>query len=253
MLTVMEVDGMKVISKPSYICTNNDIIASSDISVLYKGASVIIPLGNKPLEAMLDSLYVIVLCEKGHTNHYRLVDVENNKLVYQSNETPWYGLKEALEWLSKFKDTKKYAQMYDFIRVMPYCPTTLDWIKSYMPLKRTRIDEATRRAVYEKCDGHCAYCGKEISYEEMQVDHVDSHYRHQGKDEIDNYLPSCRDCNGLKSDYSLEEFRNVLIPKCGKRRRFCGDNRSLRIAKAYKLHGEKNPKITFYFEKETKK
>ena len=253
MLEVSEINGMQVIRRPTYICTNNDIIPATEIFVSYAGASVTIPMGTKSLEAMLDCLYVIVLAEKGHINRYRLVDVVNDKLVYQSNETPWYGLKDALEWIAKFKANKKERLKYDFVRLMPYCPLTLDWIKSYMPLRRSRIDEKTRRIVYEKCHGHCAYCGKEIAIEEMQVDHVDSHYRHQGKDEIDNYLPSCRDCNGLKSDYSLEEFRNVLIPNCAKRGRFCGDNRKARIAKAYKLHGNKKTKITFYFEKEENK
>lgn len=33
------------------------------------------------------------------------------------------------------------------------------------------ISKKTRLAVYEKYDGHCAYCGREIRYEDMQVDH----------------------------------------------------------------------------------
>jgi len=30
-----------------------------------------------------------------------------------------------------------------------------------------------RIKVYEKYNGHCAYCGKKIEYKDMQVDHID--------------------------------------------------------------------------------
>lgn len=29
-----------------------------------------------------------------------------------------------------------------------------------------------RLRVYKMYDGHCAYCGKSIKYEDMQVDHI---------------------------------------------------------------------------------
>ena len=29
-----------------------------------------------------------------------------------------------------------------------------------------------RQRVYDKYDGHCAYCGREIKMSEMQVDHI---------------------------------------------------------------------------------
>lgn len=33
------------------------------------------------------------------------------------------------------------------------------------------ISKSKREAVYRKYDGHCAYCGREIAYKDMQVDH----------------------------------------------------------------------------------
>lgn len=33
------------------------------------------------------------------------------------------------------------------------------------------ISKKKRMIVYEKYDGHCAYCGGEIAYKDMQVDH----------------------------------------------------------------------------------
>ena len=29
-----------------------------------------------------------------------------------------------------------------------------------------------REVIYDKYNGHCAYCGKKIEYKDMQVDHV---------------------------------------------------------------------------------
>lgn len=33
------------------------------------------------------------------------------------------------------------------------------------------ISKKIRKEVYRKYDGHCAYCGREIAYKDMQVDH----------------------------------------------------------------------------------
>ena len=66
-----------------------------------------------------------------------------------------------------------------------------------------------RQKVYQKYYGHCAYCGKEILYSEMQVDHiVPKHFN--GENDLSNYNPSCRSCNFYKSVNSLEAFRNML-------------------------------------------
>ncbi len=33
------------------------------------------------------------------------------------------------------------------------------------------ISKKAREAVYQKYDGHCAYCGRKMAYKDMQVDH----------------------------------------------------------------------------------
>ena len=58
------------------------------------------------------------------------------------------------------------------------------------------ISKKTREIVYNKYNGHCAYCGCEIEMKDMQVDHIVPKYRnnemwHKGKigtDEISNLL-----------------------------------------------------------------
>ena len=68
---------------------------------------------------------------------------------------------------------------------------------------------AERREVYAKCNGHCAYCGREITFREMQVDHVTSLHNH-GADDVSNMLPACRECNHYKKACSLEGFRRRM-------------------------------------------
>ena len=38
--------------------------------------------------------------------------------------------------------------------------------------ERKPISKAMRQQVYDKYHGHCAYCGREITMKEMQVDHI---------------------------------------------------------------------------------
>ena len=191
-------------------------------------------------------LFVAIYKERGSTNHFRILDVETMSLTY-AYDLKWKDIYTLLKAVIEYKDPN-----YVLYSIRPKTEASLDWIKSYMPLKRSRINAEVRKRVYAKCDGHCAYCGKKIKIEEMQVDHVVSHYRHKGKDDITNYLPACRDCNGLKSDFSLEEFRDVLIPSCAKHSFFQDSDRASRICKAYKLNMFRKGKIVFYFEKENK-
>lgn len=53
------------------------------------------------------------------------------------------------------------------------------------------IPKKIRQIVYDKHRGHCAYCGREIAYKDMQVDHIYPQYR-GGKDDLDNLNPACR-------------------------------------------------------------
>jgi 5-methylcytosine-specific restriction endonuclease McrA len=80
-----------------------------------------------------------------------------------------------------------------------------------------------RKQVYNKYQGHCAYCGKEIKFKEMQVDHIQAkstnrpigkdiygNFIYPGNDDLVNFNPSCRRCNHYKRAYSLEEFRRMV-------------------------------------------
>lgn len=76
-------------------------------------------------------------------------------------------------------------------------------------MKRKKISKTERIDIYNKTNGHCAYCGIEIDVADMQIDHVFPINR-GGLDEKENMLPACRSCNHYKSTYGIEEFREEI-------------------------------------------
>lgn len=113
--------------------------------------------------------------------------------------------------------------------------------------KRKPIPKAIRLQVYEKCHGHCGYCGCELEYKNMQVDHMHP-LRRGGTDDFENLLPSCKSCNHYKSTLTVEEFRGYLGRILNRLKR---DSVAYNVALRFGLIEIKNKVITFYFEKTT--
>lgn len=67
-----------------------------------------------------------------------------------------------------------------------------------------------RNKVQSKYNGHCAYCGKEITVKDMQVDHILAK-KNGGSDDFENLNPSCRRCNHYKRSMNLESFRKYIL------------------------------------------
>lgn len=69
------------------------------------------------------------------------------------------------------------------------------------------------RAVYEKTDNRCWYCGHRLHpLGDWQVEH--QHPRAKGgNDDTSNLVPACRDCNSLKGNRTVEEYRQALNTK----------------------------------------
>ncbi len=75
------------------------------------------------------------------------------------------------------------------------------------------MKKSQRMEVYNKYNGRCAYCGKEIEYKDMQVDHITPKRLAHWVDDIDNIEnlnPSCRRCNHYKRGSQLEGFRQQM-------------------------------------------
>ena len=87
-------------------------------------------------------------------------------------------------------------------------------------MSRKTIPKKTRLELYEKYNHRCGYCGCEIAYKDMQVDHFKPVYMHgeylgdmdsEQLNDISNFIPACRQCNLYKSTFELEEFRELSI------------------------------------------
>jgi 5-methylcytosine-specific restriction endonuclease McrA len=139
-----------------------------------------------------------------------------------------------------------------------------------MPYKKLR------QQVFEKYNGHCAYCGVEIAPKEMQIDHIvpqrswidvfrnkhiDSYFRKFVPEflehltefdlhHVDNLNPACRVCNKWKSAHYLELFRSELQDQVN---RLNARSANFRIAKRFNQLTETETPIIFYFETFTNK
>jgi 5-methylcytosine-specific restriction endonuclease McrA len=114
-----------------------------------------------------------------------------------------------------------------------------------------------REEVWLKYDKRCAYCGKDITIKEMQVDHIQPHWHTmteeeanrfnitKGSHDMENLNPSCARCNKWKSTYSLEQFRKVIETSINRLER---DTPNFRLARDYGLVEVNEKPIKFYFE-----
>lgn len=109
-----------------------------------------------------------------------------------------------------------------------------------MAQSNPEMPNAKRAQIYAKYDGHCAYCGRKITFKDMDVDHIKPKSR-GGSSELSNLNPSCRQCNRMKAALTIEGFRKEIASQI----KIIKDN----IALAYgiiDIHPKK--KVKFFFE-----
>lgn len=120
--------------------------------------------------------------------------------------------------------------------------------------KQKKLTKAERTEVYNKYNGHCAYCGKAMEFKEMQVDHIMPQWRYKGAKAIEDYVndmdnlnPSCRRCNHYKRGALFEEFRGMMKSLHERIRKIyiCKIAEDYGIIKVEPFDG------SFYFEKES--
>jgi len=114
-----------------------------------------------------------------------------------------------------------------------------------MSKRRKALSKPTRKAVFSKTNGKCAYCGCKLAYDKMQVDHMQP-LAQGGANELDNLWPACRSCNHKKGSSSLESFRAQVekFPKV-----LMSDSITYRNAVRFGLVIENSHQVEFYFEK----
>lgn len=103
-----------------------------------------------------------------------------------------------------------------------------------------------RQQVYDKYDGHCAYCGRRLSQKwDMQIDHIIPK-RRGGTGEIDNLNPSCGRCNRRKNVLLVEEFREEIQMQVVRMRK---SSSQYRLAEDFGLLIAVDIPVVFYFER----
>lgn len=120
------------------------------------------------------------------------------------------------------------------------------------------IKKEIRERVWNKYDKHCAYCGTELEYKQMQVDHIVAHWHSgteedckrwgvtKGEHQERNFNPSCARCNRWKGTFSVEAFRNEISLQLVRLKR---DSSNYRMALDYEMITESNKPIEFWFER----
>ena len=97
-------------------------------------------------------------------------------------------------------------------------------------IKRRRLSAKVRNDFYKMYGGRCAYCGTQITFRGMQIDHKIP-LAINGEDTKENMLPACRTCRRIKGTSDIVYFRKTI---------------SLII---FRYTGINEP-VRFYFEKE---
>ena len=72
------------------------------------------------------------------------------------------------------------------------------------------MNSRTRKTVYEKTNGFCAYCGCELDPFSFHIEHIQPRAR-GGSSRLDNLVPSCKRCNRSKRTKTAFEFRLWII------------------------------------------
>lgn len=116
-------------------------------------------------------------------------------------------------------------------------------------MRRRRLSAKERKNVYDMYHAHCAYCGTQITFRGMQIDHKQP-LANGGEDVLENMLPACRSCNHYKHTLDIEGFRTYLedIPKRLKR-----DCIAYQVGARFGIVKVGEPKVVFYFEKQDAK
>jgi 5-methylcytosine-specific restriction endonuclease McrA len=105
------------------------------------------------------------------------------------------------------------------------------------------MEKNLRQKIHGKYNGRCAYCGKQISVKEMQIDHFTPQI-YGGTDSHDNLMPACRDCNNYKCSWDIELFRKHIEDIYEQ----LGKSAKWRVAEKFGIFKREKVSVKFYFE-----
>ncbi len=104
-----------------------------------------------------------------------------------------------------------YDRHLDTFKGAMNMPAVVRLIHFVKPTKDVKFFQSfTRKNVYDRDNGECQYCGKELSLREMTYDHV--HPQSEGGEtNWTNIVCSCLKCNSKKANKTLKEARMKLM------------------------------------------
>ena len=106
-------------------------------------------------------------------------------------------------------------------------------------MNKKRLNEKKR--VFALTDGHCYYCGCEITMEDFHIEHFlarSKEHRNKG-----NRVPACSDCNYIKSSHTTKRFKEIL-------KEYKTGSIQVRLMDKYRDKMDDQGNITFYYETE---
>ena len=92
-----------------------------------------------------------------------------------------------------------------------------------MSKRKLTLTEKHRRHIFHKTGGRCHFCGDRLTFDKRgkwhgpdsgawEADHIAQLGRSEdaGRDTLDNYLPACSACNGLRWNRDGGDIRRVM-------------------------------------------
>ena len=96
----------------------------------------------------------------------------------------------------------------NFLKLLKKLRSKREKVKTFKG-QRKRLTNNERSHILQKTDSQCHVCGRQLTIDDFEADHVKS-YASGGGSHVDNFLPACRTCNNYRWNYLSEEFQWIL-------------------------------------------
>jgi len=107
------------------------------------------------------------------------------------------------KWVSENRERKREINRKSYLKNRKkWYPTRRENVRQKEGERRLKL----RFQIFQRDNFTCQYCGRESPECILEIDHRLPKSK-GGKDNIDNYITSCRECNLGKGDIILKEFQ----------------------------------------------